>query len=1245
MSDCGRDCGCRSEHISRRTLLKVGAGAAGVAAGMRRSNAAPGDIPPECRQPAPQAWFDQLTQPGETIVYRGDHLNNLIFPLGGIGTGTIWLNGRGRLVNWQIFNNIQKDSLVDDTFFAVRIEQDGMAPVTRVLQADDLGSIKGFSDISFVGRYPVANVLFKDDSLPVDVELEAFNPLVPLDEEASGIPCAIFTLRVRNRSGKRVKISLLGSLQNAIGHRGRGPSNGIHHGTYGGNFNERVADDRLRAVLMRAIPGKPAEFKPPVELLVDHTRMPLGHESPVKGLTLATVGSYVAPPSIQTVYWLAEGNLRHLGGSVLRQITEGVREYRALLLLSGMNNPLLDPVRPTVGPEERRRETLFAGFDDTSWGVWTAEGNAFKAPKSGKSAAQNPVSGWLGAGFVNSFDPDDHPQGKLISPRFVIKERYISLLVGGGQHPGACCVNLVIDGKVVRSATGKNSEQLERAEWEVADLIHQEARIEIVDSKSNPWGHILVDDIRFGNLPIDAITTEEADGWNELLADAKQGDPMSPTPVERGKVVIAPLEFGGSVEDVDAVTQRDKTLAVIAPWAGVTFTSQVGRPEDSPSFGTMCLATNDTTATTVLTWTDRDRFVSAFSDGGADALHDAAGPDRSGPSMTGKTVNAALVAARTVRPDAMAEATFYCTWHFPSQYYPQNNYQVGPDKPPMVGNMYTNWFGDALDVARRVAASHQDLRERTFAYVDGMFDTTLPQYFIDAVAANVSIIRSPTCFWTKDGTLFGFEGCVPTGGGCCPMNCNHVWNYEQSLAKLWPALERDMRKTELKYHQRDDGGTNHRVAVPRDNPAKHAPPVADGQCGAVLKAYREHLQSRDRRFLADYWPETKKAMDFAIREWDVNEDGVMEKAQFNTYDREIFGHNTFVSSLYLAALRAAEEMARLHRDEPAATRYRKLFETGRDKIAKTLFNGEYYIQDIESAIESRRAFDRARTPVGQEPPETTKQMALAGGYGIGCWSDQVVGQWWARVLDLGDILPNHQVQSALHAIYQHCFLWRTAGFEGTQRFLQFGDGDDKGLLCGAWPAGGRPDDPIYYRDEYWTGIEYQVAAHKLYEGQITEGLAIVKGARERYDGRKKSPWNEIECGDYYARALSSWSLLLAAQGYACDGPARRLTFIPRLTPTNHRSLFTTPEGWGRFEQKRAEKSQVNTLNILEGRCEVRHLRLGLPEDVTEVNATIRHNERTIHADVKRDGHVAVIDLAATVALEKRDRLQVELAWS
>lgn len=1218
MSECGRNCACKGNY-SRRDVLKVVGGTAGLLSIGGKAGAAEGYIPPEARIPPPKEWWDELTKPGPALTYSGDHLKEIIFPLGGIGTGTVWLHGSGRLVNWQIFNNIQKGSLVDDTFFVVRIEQEGKPAIVRVLQKEALDAITGFGDIHFTGQYPIATLRFVDPALPAEIELEAFNPLVPLDEKSSAIPCAIFTIRARNKTDADLRVSILASAQNAVGHAGVGRSTGVKHPTYGGNVNTPVRDGGLTAVAMSSTTGKPAELSPAVDLLADHHDIPILAEAPVTGLRLVSVGAARKNPSARMVYWINSGDLRRLGGAILTQIVRGVREHGDRLLLSGVNNALTEPVRSTAAPGVRRIETVFASFDDGSFADWTASGEAFKGgPSTGTHANQQPVSGHLGAGLVNTFNPNDEVRGTLTSPPFTIEHQQISFLIGGGQYANECCLNLKIDGKVVKTATGKNTEHLERVDWNVAEFVGRQGQLEIVDARGGGWGHILVDDIRFSNLWIDRITQEEADAWNSLLKELQVGKPMTAVNIGKGQAMLVPLELGAQRAGVDRRQQRDKALQLIAAIAGVEYRPAVGLPEAAPSYGSMCLATTHPAASLLPGWTDRGVLLKQFAETGRLAPPEGRAPETAGPTDAGQTVNAALCVETTVPAGEAGAGVFVLSWHFPNQYYPQNAWRQTANAALPVGNMYTNWFSDALDVARRVFADFEHLRSATFAYREAMFDSTLPRYLVDAAAANVAILRSPTCFWTRDDTFYGFEGCGWTGGGCCPMNCNHVWNYEQTLAKLWPALERNMRITELDYHQQPNGGIHHRVEVPRDRPLKGSPPVADGQCGAVLKAYREHLQSADRRFLDEHWEKIRKAMDFAITEWDSDVDGIMDKPQFNTYDRVIYGQNTFVSSLYLAALRAAEEMARLCKDDAAAKRYRDLYEKGRKKIAETLFDGEYYIQKADN---------------------------INLGYGKGCWSDQVVGGWWARVLNLGDILPVEQVQSALKAIFKYNMLWTQEGFQGTQRFQQFADGKDKGLLCGSWPKGGRPQDPILYRDEIWTGIEYQVAAHKIYEGQTLEGLAIVRGARERYNGLKKSPWNEIECGDYYVRAMSSWSLLLAAQGYAYDGPAKRLALRPQLSADDHRSLLTTAEGWGRFEQRREGRKQTDAITLLGGRVELAELRFRLPEGATSVTGAVRLKDAALPANISFDNGDALVRLDAPAKVQARERLEVALTWA
>jgi hypothetical protein len=137
---------------------------------------------------------------------------------------------------------------------------------------------------------------------------------------------------------------------------------------------------------------------------------------------------------------------------------------------------------------------------------------------------------------------------------------------------------------------------------------------------------------------------------------------------------------------------------------------------------------------------------------------------------------------------------------------------------------------------------------------------------------------------------------------------------------------------------------------------------------------------------------------------------------------------------------------------------------------------------------------------------------------------------------------------------------------------------------------------MLYSDEVWTGIEYQVAAHLIYEGLIEEGFAVVKAARERYDGIprppiSRNPWNEIECGGHYARAMSSWSLLLALAGWEYDGPRGALRFKPRHTKDNFSGFFSGPQGWGNARQSRVAQKQTNEIHVAEGQIVLSELSL------------------------------------------------------
>ena len=270
-------------------------------------------------------------------------------------------------------------------------------------------------------------------------------------------------------------------------------------------------------------------------------------------------------------------------------------------------------------------------------------------------------------------------------------------------------------------------------------------------------------------------------------------------------------------------------------------------------------------------------------------------------------------------------------------------------------------------------------------------------------------------------------------------------------------------------------------------------------------------------------------------------------------------------------------------DDRTAERFHAIFLKGQETLVKRCWNGEYFQQDLPD------------------------YRNMPGEVGPGCMSDQLIGQWWAHQLGLGYILPKEKVQTALRSIYKYNWIPDLTGFHQSPR--TFCGDKDKGLLIVTWPKGGRPDSVMLYSDEIWTGIEYQVAAHMIYEGMIEEGYAIVKGARDRYDGVPRppigrNPWNEIECGGHYARAMASWSLLLAASGYEYDGVAKSLCFMPQITPANFKAFFAAPEGWGSLAQTREAGKQRNEIRVVEGRLPLAELHLAPPAGLQQMKATL-----------------------------------------
>jgi uncharacterized protein (DUF608 family) len=629
--------------------------------------------------------------------------------------------------------------------------------------------------------------------------------------------------------------------------------------------------------------------------------------------------------------------------------------------------------------------------------------------------------------------------------------------------------------------------------------------------------------------------------------------------------------------------------------AGLEMTSEKYGPE-SPRGGSMALMTTQKDVTACCNWNQTEwseplaNWLTEFADVG-----EFCGPGISTPSEDGYSQYATVAPRLRVAPGQRRSVTFLLAWYFPLRENYWNKGNWGSDEweledkatSPNLRNDYATRFSSAWEVGCYTALHLKRLEETSRKFQVALLSSSLPAHVLDAVSSQASTIRTNTCMLLEGRQLFAFEGCGDDAG-CGPMNCTHVWNYAQTLAFLFPALERSMRLNEFKHSMLPDGSMAYRALVPGVRARWKGKPAADGQMGSIIRLYREWQISGDSDFLQSLWPQAKRALEYAWVQWDADRDGLMEGEQRNTYDTQFYGPNTLTGTLYLAALKAGEHMAREVGDPAAAETYERIYMSGSAKL-ETLWNGDYYLQRVP-ALDQVGIFAQGWNSNWRAAAAQFKRIPFQ--YQDGCLSDHLMGQWLAHVVGLGYLLPREHVQLALHSIYRYNFKTDFLSYINTQRIYALGD--EKGLVVCAWPNRNRPPVPNNYCDEVWTGIEYQVAAHLIYEGHVEEGLAIVKAVRDRYDGARRNPWDEVEYGSHYARALSSWGLLLALSGYSYSAPARRIIFRPKLEARNFRCFFSTGTGWGLYHQTLNNKTMSIRLETLYGSVRFQHLCLECP---------------------------------------------------
>ncbi|MHC5004929.1 MAG: GH116 family glycosyl hydrolase, partial [Planctomycetota bacterium] len=934
--------------------------------------------------------------------------------------------------------------------FALRIRDGAGGSSVRTLDET------GFRDVSFRGEWPIGRVAWRDEACPIEAQLEAFSPFIPLDADDSALPATIMRFTLRNRADADVDVDVAGYLENAV------------------------------------LPGH-------------------GDEMP--------------------------------GRRVNRLIRGAGRTTVAMTAESP----------PAPAPRPPRGEIVFATFEGDRYEGWTAAGTAFGAGPFARAdmAAYHDVGNHAGDRVVNSHQTragedvrqGDAHTGTLTSDPFVIRRRFVNFRIGGGRHPGRTCINLLVDGAVVRTATGHDANRMRAETFDVSALEGRTGVLQIVDAVEGPWGNIGIDQVVFSDEPVASRELERQPGYGSM-ALTLLGEGSGRAAVDRTRLAGEAL-FDDVLSGADAAPRGETTLA--------------------------------------------DRPVGAV----------------------GRTVRVAAGRSETVE--------FVITWWFPYYREVRGEFAAIQD----IGRLnrhYENRFAGASAVAAYVARNRRRLVDTTLLWSRTWYESTLPYWLLDRAFTGIDCLATQTCHWFDNGRFWGWEGVT-----CCPGTCQHVWNYAQGLARVFPRLERTTREiVDYGLSFQEDGSLWYRGEC-----ARHV--AHDGQLGTIIRAYREHATAPDDAFLKRIWPRVRRSLEHMI-EQDADGDGLLEGTQYNTLDQAWVGPMGWISSMYLAALAAGRTMAGEMGDDAFARRCETILESGRRAIVDELFNGEYFIH---------------------RPPHFESTNTNDG-----CHIDQVLGQSLAWQVGLPRVVARPEVESALRSLWRFNFAPDAGGYRNAMQEV-IGGGrwyampGEAGLLMCTWPRGGAERAAgsgrtfswaVGYFNECMNGFEYQAAAHMIYEGApgselVRNGLAITRAVHDRYAAERRNPYNEIECSDHYSRSMAGYGVFLACCGFAYHGPKGHVAFAPRVGPEDFRAAFTAAEGWGSYAQRLDDRGLRAVIEVRHGRLRLRTIGLALDGDGrvrAAAGATV--NGRAAVVRPGRDG--VIVELGDELVLGAGETVEV-----
>jgi len=668
---------------------------------------------------------------------------------------------------------------------------------------------------------------------------------------------------------------------------------------------------------------------------------------------------------------------------------------------------------------------------------------------------------------------------------------------------------------------------------------------------------------------------------NPVEVRIKGYNPFVPTDAESSGIPIAILDFellNTSEEDLEAAIcfsmqnfigddgkfgvsrKGNNTFKETGGLRGVFLQSE-GVDPDSEQWGTIAVTTtSDENITYRTNWKKQHwgaSILDFWDDFSADGMLDERPP-------TGEDMPMASIATKlNLSPGEIREVRFFITWHFP-------NRMAWSDS--MLKNYYSAGFRDAWDVVEKTLPGLEKLEQQTLEFVKAFIESDLPDVVKEAALFNVSTLRTQTCFRTEDGYFYTWEGCNDETG-CCFGSCTHVWNYEHATGYLFGELAKKKRETEFGLSTDDLGLMSFRVSLPLENAQSFGRAAADGQMGSIMKMYRDWKLSGDDELLDRLYPGVKRTLQFCWIPggWDADKDGVMEGVQHNTMDVEYYGPNPQMGIWYLGALRAMEEMAAYKGDKELAGQCRELFEHGSKWLDEHLFNGEYYIHKIQVPENLDNVHSSLMVGMGGDD-----QLQPDYQLGEGCLVDQLVGQYVAHICGLGYLVDPGHLSTTLSSIMKYNY--RENLNDHFNCFRSYALGNESALLMASYPKS-RPVNPFPYFTEVMTGFEYTAAIGMLYEGLEEDGLKCIQNIRDRYDGFKRNPFDEAECGHHYGRAMASWSAVLALTGFQYSGVNKSMSF--GITEGTH--FWSNGYQYGTVEIKDKGNKKLVNLKTMKGK--------------------------------------------------------------